>query len=194
MNVSNGSNMKKIMFNDKYGLTEAVLSGVKTQTRRVMDEVLTLVVHDDNMKNILPEMGRYRTGEVVAIAQAYRDLKASRDFFTDAIFLNEYVSTAGWENKMFVMANKMQHHIRITNVKLKRLQDISDEDCLKEGILGFGMTDPMNPSIGIYKFSGANRLYSTPREAFAVLIDQTCGKGTWGKNPYVFVYDFKLEK
>lgn len=30
--------MKKIMFNDKYGLTEAVLSGRKTQTRRIIPQ------------------------------------------------------------------------------------------------------------------------------------------------------------
>lgn len=28
--------MKKIMFNDKYGLTQAVLEGRKTQTRRIV--------------------------------------------------------------------------------------------------------------------------------------------------------------
>ena len=30
--------MKKIMFNDKYGLTKAVLEGKKTQTRRVISD------------------------------------------------------------------------------------------------------------------------------------------------------------
>lgn len=34
--------------------------------------------------------------------------------------------------------------------------------------------------------------YSTPKEAFAALIDRTCGKGTWNSNPWVFVYDFEL--
>ena len=29
--------MKKIMFSDKYGLTQAVLEGRKTQTRRIAD-------------------------------------------------------------------------------------------------------------------------------------------------------------
>ena len=29
--------MKKIMFNDRYGLTKAVLSGYKTVTRRIMN-------------------------------------------------------------------------------------------------------------------------------------------------------------
>lgn len=32
--------MKKIMFNDKYGLTKAVLEGRKTQTRRIVNESL----------------------------------------------------------------------------------------------------------------------------------------------------------
>ena len=30
--------MKKIMFNDRYGLTKAVLKGKKTQTRRVISD------------------------------------------------------------------------------------------------------------------------------------------------------------
>lgn len=30
--------MNKIMFNDKYGLTQAVLDGRKTQTRRVVSQ------------------------------------------------------------------------------------------------------------------------------------------------------------
>lgn len=30
--------MKKIMFNDKYGLTQAVLDGRKTMTRRIVSE------------------------------------------------------------------------------------------------------------------------------------------------------------
>lgn len=43
--------------------------------------------------------------------------------------------SAGWTNKMFVRANLMKRHIRITDVKVERLRDISEEDCLKEGII-----------------------------------------------------------
>ena len=32
--------MKKIMFNDKYGLTEAVLERRKTQTRRILNPTM----------------------------------------------------------------------------------------------------------------------------------------------------------
>lgn len=35
---------------------------------------------------------------------------------------------AGYKNKMFTKASLMPHHIRITDVKIERLQDISKED------------------------------------------------------------------
>lgn len=75
-------------------------------------------------------------------------------------------------NKLFVKPELMPHKIRIVNWKVERLQDISNEDCMKEGIL----TD----DISMY------------RRIFASLIDKINGKGTWERNPYVFVYEFEL--
>ena len=31
-------------------------------------------------------------------------------------------------------------------------------------------------------------------DAYEILIDKVSGKGTWERNPYVFVYDFELVK
>ena len=90
---------------------------------------------------------------------------------------------------MFVRADKMPHHIRMTEIRIERLQDIKSEDCLKEGLwmahdVGLGMT---------YWYHGlANSSFRTPQEAYASLIDRISGKGTWKSNPYVFVYDFEL--
>ena len=103
--------------------------------------------------------------------------------------------SAGWNNKMFVKSYACKHHIKITNVKVERLQDISDEDCLKEGVYRL---DSANGSGGIaYSFAGASDkkhigLYDTPREAFADLINKVSGKGTWERNSFVWVYEFKL--
>lgn len=36
--------MQKIMFNDKYGLTQAVLNGRKTQTRRIIK-----IINNENL-------------------------------------------------------------------------------------------------------------------------------------------------
>lgn len=81
----------------------------------------------------------------------------------------------------------MPHRIRITDIVVERLQDISDEDCLKEGI-------EYVRSIDKYFFCGVNYYFDTPRAAFAELIDKVSGKGTWEKNPYVFAYEFETVK
>ena len=100
----------------------------------------------------------------------------------------------GWTNKMFVKADLMPRHIEFTDRKVERLQDISDEDCLKEGIYEDSGDDEFPPSI-FYEFEGnKDDGFDTPREAFAALIDKVSGKGTWESNPYVWAYEFELMK
>lgn len=208
--------MKKIIFNDKYGLTKAVLEGKKTQTRRVIsDKILDkikLFQHEYFSASLeflrgkylieayivnYPEKLPYNVGEIVAVAQSYKDAGIKPEYI---VGYENYgtpitaIQSPGWTNKMFVKPELMPHQIRITAVRVERLQDISDEDCLKEGIA------PMIVGCEYYVFSfidteeGCFIDYKTPREAYASLIDKVSGKGTWESNPYVFVYDFELLK
>ncbi len=47
--------MKKIMFNDKYGLTQAVLEGRKTQTRRIISKEFFSLVWDEREDTLVYE-------------------------------------------------------------------------------------------------------------------------------------------
>ena len=193
--------MKKIMFNDKFGLTDAVLEGRKTMTRRIVPQsVVDNYMYDTDPK--ITDAARFKIGDVVAIAQSYNDVNSggypvdSRyDPFRTAYYSVGSVkeSDKGWNNKMFVRADLMPHHIKITNVRVERLQDCSDDDILKEGVSQ--ISAPIN-GIG-YTFKGWTERgvecsSDTPLGAFKALIDKTCGKGTWEKNPLVFVYEFDL--
>jgi hypothetical protein len=209
--------MKKISFNDKFGLTQAVLDGRKTMTRRIIKCPRTFKgewvagfnihrCHSDkkivgypcmydadgrefNSGEIIP---RYKVGEVVAIAQSYETVYHEQGLETLDMLVSGWKYSKGWRNKLFVRADLMIHHIRITNLKIERLQDISDEDCLKEGVYEDSGDDEFPPSI-FYEFEGnKDDGFDTPREAFAALIDKVSGKGTWESNPYVFVYEFEL--
>ncbi len=189
--------MKKIMFNDKYSLTQAVLDGRKTMTRRISKEQIRNSVfwksgyesiHGYEIKPI------YKISELVAIAQSYESLGMNPEIaLNDRDGIGFYTKTKfapGWKNKMFVRADLMPHHIRITNIKIERLQDISDEDCFKEGIFKW---DAGQKDIPFYSFHYADIPdYNDSRDAFAELIDKVSGKGTWKSNPYVFVYEFEL--
>lgn len=216
--------MKKIMFNDKYGLTQAVLEGRKTQTRRLIkcrrtfkgEWVAGFNIHirpSDKKVVGLPCMydadesefdegeilPKYKVGEVVAVAQSMCDVYAEWDMVhsgkdTKAL-MKKFGGSPCFNNKMFVKASEMPHQIRITNVRIERLQEISDKDCLKEGIK---KEWDFHGEEYIYVVPGPNPnseyVYNNPREAFAYLIDKISGKGTWDSNPYVWVYDFELIK
>lgn len=213
--------MKKIMFNDKCGLTQAVLDGRKTQTRRIVtcpkrykgvdvagfyayrrpyDRVIVeLCMYDEDEipideGQILP---KYKVGEVLAIAQSYKNIGYHPTDKTITIkggkieFI-EFQEHKGWTNKMFVSCENMLHFIRITNVRIERLQDISDDDCLAEGIIKW---DAGQGDIPFYSYKNSKKNdFDNPRDAFAALIDKVGKKGDWDSNPYVFVYDFELVK
>ena len=89
----------------------------------------------------------------------------------------------------------MPHRIRINNIKVERLQDISEKDCFKEGItmMTEGKIEIGNAYGWDIKIDALKRdSFFTPKEAFAALIDKVSGKGTWESNPWVFVYEFEL--
>ena len=203
------------MFNDKYGLTQAVLEGRKTQTRRMLNPTMFFQrletyegwsnedisawkrscnrrfyeAQGDTLQQMIDyalSSSRYKVGETIAIAQPYADITPQVDWVKCMI----RKETLGWNNKMFIRAEDMPHHIRITKIRIERLQDIKSEDCLREGLWRAG-------DVGLegttYWYHGlANSSFRTPQEAYASLIDRISGKGTWASNPYVFVYDFEL--
>ena len=198
--------MKKIMFNDKYGLTNAVLNGRKTMTRRIIKaprrtiegkEVCGFAINktsdgvpyevwltgpdEESLCQLLPT---YKVGEEVAIAQAYNTLRwpALPGIDWKAI-TDEVTHSKGWTNKMFVKAEYMPHRIRITDIKIERLQDINGSDIKKEGVWLDEKID---------RFMVGKKGFFLAKEAFAYLIDKVSGNGTWERNPWVFAYSFKL--
>ena len=211
--------MKKIMFNDKFLLTQAVLEGRKTQTRRIIPKDFFSLTWDKRDDTLVYENGmgdfidvrnskyaQYKVGEVVAVAQNYCSIADELEDLDNATCAAHYekniekaqeylmlMEHPGFYNKMFVDSSKMIHQIRITNVRVEKLQDISEQDAIAEGITYVGLThdDYGEPMFVIDSCKGE---FSSARDAYACLIDKISGKGTWTSNPYVFVYDFKLIK
>lgn len=199
--------MKKIMFNDKYGLTQAVLDGRKTMTRRIINQQTEgwLRMQYNERYDDWHRRSPYMYLETLAIAQSYRSILQNtslRDFVCqieyDGELSDEFENITdgkGFKNKMFVKAKYMPHHIKISGIRVERLQDISNEDCLREGVRLWEDAVPeyqSNPLGKLYEIAGRRDRYKTPREAFAALIDNVSGKGTWESNPLVWVYEFEL--
>lgn len=210
--------MKKKYFNDNFGQTESVLNGTKTMFREVYkcpaiwdgiwvsgyivgkdgygNIVCTYLVDEDERE--IPGSyikSKYAIGGVVAVAQSYEDAESewikimmnSPKLF-DKSKLEVIQNQTNVSNKVIVKADLMPHQIEITGIKLERLQDISNEDCIKEGIYKH-----ISHARAYYMYNGiGNYFFYTRRDAYASLVEDIFGKGTWEQNPYVIAYEFKL--
>ena len=201
--------MKKAYFSKKYGLRQAVLKRRKTKTRRIIKgdfENVTAYhanggwhfIADTKDGDSIELKPAFQIGEVVAVAQSYSECAEIDDFYNCV----GAIGSPGWNNALYTRPDLMPHCIRITDIKCERLQDISEEDAMREGVFKYDkpplhheadMFAPWAPYVRPYKWDSNNLIYRcTARYAFAYLIDKISGKGTWNRNPWVFVYGFEL--
>ena len=184
-------------------LTQLVIEGKKDMTRR-----------------LTTDRRQYEVGEKVALAEAYgfiwRELNAIPDKqiaymrrLRSVLNVEHPSIIPAWESKLFVRPELMRYQIEITGKRTEHLQDISDEDILREGVF-HGMCSSRNIETGEtgdytwldikrkklpnghYHVNIKHNVHSNIRECFIEMINHICGKGTWEQNPEVYVYTFKL--
>ena len=99
---------------------------------------------------------------------------------------------AGRKDKFLVKPQLMPHHIRILSVRSQRLQDITEEECLAEGI----GCDNEKTELKYYLDDGASHTrfhFRSAKEAFVFFFTQTEKRmrNIWEKNPPVYAYTFE---
>lgn len=147
----------------------AIIEKRKTVTRRLTD--------------------RYRVGEVLYLKEPY---------FIDENGLVSYMFDKDeierkWKNKLFIPERYARHFIKIINKRQEMLQDITEEECLKEGI---EKRPIMTMPDGTYKYAYSNKsnvwLYYTAIDAFVDLFGEINGYEIWNSNPIVTRYEFEF--
>jgi hypothetical protein len=209
--------MKGILFTEP--LFYNVVSGEKTQTRRIIKPHPDFISENfhwakkNNGEVILP---RYGCNDKLYLKEPYKikhlqlssfeiELKYTQRshlyFFNkfdkpiDIIswvnkrWVEQIKSKTGYCNKLFMPEFCAKNFIEITGVRCERLQDISDEDCIKEGVYE---TRDINNVICYTCEEKDPYIYISYKRAYAALINAISGKGTWESNLFVWVYDFKL--
>ena len=160
--------MKKIMFDDNLRLTEAVLKGRKTMTRRIITDPEdneriaqefirakeSCASRTETAIRLGKEYGKYKTGETVAVARRYYDIfehleGEKKNDFLEKVCRRYKTSTphtdvAAWYNKMFVSADLMIDFIDICEVWVERIQEIGFYECIWEGVQELVVPDGTN--------------------------------------------------
>lgn len=213
---------KQILFNTE--MVKAVLDGRKMQTRRVfsktqlkyfyyaqkLGEMSSLDnLHENDFAFIL-QFSQYKVGDILYVREKSYfvdcDCQSPWQCSPQGWYATDEVSYSGIRcsvetiPSIHMRKEYARIFLKVTNVRVERLQDISDEDCIKEGIV------EVTKDNQVFKFCIYDKKdYSStpwqdmprnPQEVYKKLWNSTSKDGyKWEDNPYVFVYDFeRVEK
>ena len=176
-------NEKPILFSTP--MVQAILGDRKTMTRRIVKfpkdfdgrNVYSNDPHglkysrsDDMIERLFP---KYKVGDVLWVRETFQTLPPNMVFYKAD---KENKATGNWKHSIFMPREAARIFLKVTRVRVERLQDISGEDAMKEGV----KIESMWPlCIG------------DSYRAFSILWESINGKGSWDANPWVFVYDFE---
>ncbi|AHK20727.1 hypothetical protein BF17_16580 [Yersinia similis] len=192
-------NEKPILFNAE--MVNAILSGRKTQTRRIMkSDCMEIAENDDGLLwpwredcerggDIWYPCPLGAVGDQLWVRECFSDL-VSFGFFDGAVpdFVPDYWYWAGGNPKwgdwtkpkpsIHMPRTASRINLLITGVRVERLQDISEQDAAAEGCL-YG------------KGNGEIDLAVRPENHFPTLWASIYGAESWQANPWVWVIDFE---
>lgn len=91
-----------------------------------------------------------------------------------------------WKPPMFMPRWASRITLTVTDVRVQRVQDISEADCYAEGIDDFGRGTAM-----LHLADGST--YGMPRACYLVLWENIHGRDSWQGNPWVWAYSFTVD-
>ena len=169
-------------------MVRAILSGSKSQTRRVVNPSHRAQIDLSRGDRLwVRETWQAIDGNELAL-RIMTEPHPSRGWIEYAATVPEgHEPPPRWRPSIHMPRWASRITLEVTGVRVERLQDISEADALAEGIArhadgnGFHIEDGMHYS-------------DDPRESFASLWDSINGHGSWDANPWVFVIEFKRIK
>jgi hypothetical protein len=141
-----------------------------------------------------PIRARYRPGDVCYVKETWMTqgadsreaLMKSCQIMPDILYrADREMSGFKWRSSMMMPAWAARAWVRIDAVRCERLNDISEEDAIAEGVA------PMTEPIGMSRAFPPDFLRFQPHaSAFADLWNELHGPGAWEANPWLWVYSF----
>ena len=168
-----------------------------------------LIAHDpepDPEKRYCLVKPRYHVGETVYIKEAWRtealyDLTPPSDIGSDALI--EYRLSPDdilsrimgrWRSPLHLPHWAARHFLTITDVRVERLQEITNEGIIAEGMrFARYKCNPGFPDAVVWEYhDGGTYCGDSGEPVFRRLWNSINPKYPWESNPWVFVYGFEL--
>lgn len=132
-------------------------------------------------------------------SNAYLNATGNYIYKADGIILNyvESIAFSKWKPSIFMPKSACRIFLEVINIKVERLHDISEDDCIAEGIKFLDIAEPYTFGYKLYGRHGISDLLGrkavtgTAYESYQTLWADINGTDSWENNPYVFAIEFK---
>lgn len=124
----------------------------------------------------------------------YFNLYAYMDNPPEEVCKNTVRETTAWfkRSSLYMPKEACRFFLKITDIRVERLQDISEIDAIKEGIY---INTKTYPNVMMNYMTKRNIHGGFPSVSFATLWQSINGKESWSRNPWVWVISFeRIEK
>jgi len=193
---------------------QAILDGRKTQTRRVIEPQPKKIMYDGKVLLETEKHGTkflsnyaqyapYAVGDTLYVRETWRKISIGFDIFEHKADMHNDESVIPWKPPVSMPRAAARIFLRVADVQVERLQNISEVDARAEGIKSFwlhkehgGEWHESNspPFVGVGR--DGDNMHRTRRDAFQQLWNSLNAKRdggayTWEMNPWVWVYEFE---
>lgn len=186
-------------------MVRALLDGSKTQTRRIVKPqpaqvlphattpLIRLRATDETLSLWNDACPYGQLGDRLWVRETWANIALS-GYHPVYVFRAEISKPEIWEGVKWKPSIHMPRAasritLEITDVRVERLQDISEPDAIAEGI-EWGRHEPKIDMEG-YRMYGAAGITNDSRLSYRTLWDSINGPGSWNSNPWVWAITFK---
>lgn len=187
-------------------MVQAILAGRKTQTRRIIKDVDALTTTIDrynetgnwtmwyDRKVIRQLRSKYNIGDVLWVRETWQTWALGWVF--KATYGDKLSGGVKWKPSIFMPKEACRIKLLIKDIRVERLQDISEQDAVFEGIEEAGEFWKSYEIIHSGRHKGEMNPHSTVPNLCATtsyheLWESINGFKSWEKNPFVWVIEFK---
>lgn len=193
--------LKPILFSTP--MVQANLEGRKTQTRREVKvpkgyyEIATYFNKEGHLQYIEAsnETGtdiviikpKYQVGDILWVRETWNHWGDGTGFAPKYVYRATDLIGLGhnWKPSIFMPKEAARILLKVTNLRVERLNDILETDAIDEGI-------ELQLKPNFYKNYLHGMLPCPAVKSFETLWESINGKDSWNKNPFVWVYEYEL--
>jgi|SRR5690554_841295 len=192
-------------------MVQAILDGRKTQTRRIIKPQPTKQLSfsgtfkkhwSENVSDLkLPYFqAKYQKGDIMWVRETFEvvpvEMASIKENRSDVRMKIKYKADGGqsflrWKPSIFMPKKACRIFLKVTNVRVERLQNISEEDAISEGV------EVICPAPLLFRYKNywdnvdQHPHLSSAKFSFRSLWETINGLSSWNENPWVWVYDFE---